>query len=59
MFTKEDIKYRVRIIQTSTAEDVMILDENYTRMIKETASDEERDQLKKLKLMIRTRITGN
>ena len=58
MFTKEDIQERYRIIKTADREDVMILDENYTRMIKDTVNEDEREQLKKLKLMIRTRIKG-
>jgi len=58
MFTSKDIQERYHIIKTADQEDVLILDENYTRMIKDTADEEEREQLKKLKLMIRTRIQG-
>lgn len=56
MFNNHDFQERYQIIKTSSLDDVLILDENYTRMIKETVSDEERDQIRRLKLMIRTKI---
>lgn len=56
MFNEQELKERNNIIQLSTVEDILILDENYTQLLKDAYNSEERDQLRYLKTLIKDRI---
>lgn len=56
MFDQVDLKDRLIIIKQSGLDDVIILDENYRHLMRESYSQEEQNQFKILHSVARERI---